>query len=103
MRLDILQVPDCPNAPLLRQRLQDAFGDVDLEVAVQVIDDPAVAVRAGMTGSPTLLVDGIDPFAEPGLAANVSCRLYRDADGRVSGAPSVSQLRQALLGQNPSR
>ncbi|WP_406689379.1 thioredoxin family protein [Saccharopolyspora sp. ID03-671] len=96
MRLDILQVPDCPNVPLLQQRLQEALGDVDVEVTVHVIDDPAAAAQAGMTGSPTLLVDGIDPFAEPGRAASVSCRLYREADGRLSGAPSVSQLRQAL-------
>ncbi|MEY9936759.1 organomercurial lyase [Streptacidiphilus sp. MAP5-3] len=49
-----------------------------------------------MHGSPTLLVDGRDPFAAPGTAATVSCRLYRSADGRVDGAPSVEALRQIL-------
>ena len=32
-----------------------------------------------MNGSPTLLVDGIDPFAGPGQLASVSCRLFRDS------------------------
>ena len=49
-----------------------------------------------MHGSPTILVDGIDPFAEPGQPASVSCRLYRHGNGQVDGAPSVSQLRQAI-------
>jgi len=49
-----------------------------------------------MHGSPTILVDGTDPFAQPGQLASVSCRLYRDSDGHVDGAPSVSQLRQAI-------
>jgi hypothetical protein len=50
-----------------------------------------------MTGSPTLLIDGHDPFAEPGSAASLSCRLYRDESGRIVGAPSVAQLRRALV------
>lgn len=50
-----------------------------------------------MRGSPTLLIDGVDPFAEPGLRPSLSCRLYHDDDGRTSGAPSASQLRQAIL------
>jgi hypothetical protein len=49
-----------------------------------------------MRGSPTMLVDGTDPFAEPGQPASVSCRLYRNSDGHIAGAPSVSQLRQAI-------
>ena len=35
-----------------------------------------------MYGSPTLLIDGVDPFAEPGQPPSMSCRLYRDDDGR---------------------
>jgi hypothetical protein len=49
-----------------------------------------------MTGSPTVLVDGADPFRVPGTGPSVSCRLYRGADGSAGGAPSVSELRAAL-------
>jgi len=49
-----------------------------------------------MHGSPTLLIDGVDPFAEPGQPPSLSCRLYRDDDGRTSGAPSAGQLRHAI-------
>jgi hypothetical protein len=49
-----------------------------------------------MTGSPTLLLDGMDPFASPGRQPGVSCCLYRDADGRLVQAPSVAQSRGVL-------
>ena len=52
--------------------------------------------RLGMTGSPTLLADGTDPFARPGLNPSISCRLYHDEQGRAVPAPSLGQLRAAL-------
>jgi hypothetical protein len=82
---------------LLEERLVQALeGRCDVLVSRQVIDDELEAARQGMHGSPTILVDGVDPFAEPGQPGTVSCRLYRDSDGRVDGAPSVSQLRQVI-------
>ena len=54
------------------------------------------AERAGMTGSPTLLADGADPFARPGQFPSLSCRLYPGEDGRPHPAPSAGQLRAAL-------
>ena len=56
-----------------------------------------------MAGSPTLLVDGLDPFGdEQGCECGVSCRLYRDENGQITPAPSVGQIRDALaLAQAP--
>jgi anaerobic selenocysteine-containing dehydrogenase len=97
MRVMVLAVPDCPNAMLLEERLAQVLdGRRNVSVSRQVIEDEQEAARQGMHGSPTILVDGTDPFAEPGQSATVSCRLYRDSDGRVCGAPSVSQLRQVI-------
>ena len=98
MRLEILQVPDCPNVRLLEQRIDSALAgtQVEVEITHRVLADAAAAADAGMTGSPTLLVDGADPFAEPGLVPSVSCRLYRADGGGIEGAPSVAALRQAL-------
>src|SRR5690349_9604231 len=97
MQLTVLAVPDCPNAPVLEERLAAVLqGREDVSVSHQLITDESEAERWGMPGSPTLLVDGIDPFAEPGQSASVSCRLYRSNDGRASGAPSAAQLRQVI-------
>jgi hypothetical protein len=56
----------------------------------------AEAARWGMRGSPTLLVDGADPFAAPGGGPAVACRLYRGEDGRLDGSPTVEALRRVL-------
>ena len=97
MHVTVLAVPDCPNVMLLEERLAQVLqGRRDVTVSRQVIPDQGEAARRGMHGSPTILVDGVDPFAGRGQPASVSCRLYRDGDGQADGAPSVSQLRQAI-------
>jgi hypothetical protein len=97
MQLTVLAVPGCPNAPVLSGRLAAVVdGRAGASVSHQVICDEDEAARWAMHGSPTLLIDGADPFAEPGQPPSMSCRLYRDDDGRTSGAPSASQLRQAI-------
>jgi hypothetical protein len=96
VHLTVLAVPVCPNVSLLEQRLTRALrGRRDVTVSRHAVADQDQAYRRGMRGSPTLLIDGIDPFAEPGQPASASCRLYRDAHGRADGAPSVRQLRNA--------
>ncbi len=97
MKLVILQVPDCPNAAVLETRLAPLLADrADIALTRQVVTGQADAERLGMTGSPTLLADGVDPFAAPGQPPSLSCRLYRDEHGRPAPVPSPSQLRAAL-------
>jgi hypothetical protein len=106
MNLEVLHVPDCPNLPPLLERLAQV---TDLPVTTRLIDTDEDAARFGMAGSPTLLIDGVDPFAPAGgCECGVSCRLYRDQDGRIVAAPSVEQLRAALAStttaeQHPTR
>jgi hypothetical protein len=93
-RLEVLHVPDCPNLPVLLERLHAV---IDLPVTTRAIDTSAAAAAAGMHGSPTLLINGHDPFpTPPGWECGVSCRLYRDEHGHPVGAPSPTQLRDAL-------
>ncbi len=75
--------------------LADALG---LEVSHQVIRTAAEAQRLGFRGSPTVLVDGTDPFASEDHAGGLTCRLYDTPNG-PAGAPTVDQLRQAMGGQ----
>lgn len=94
MKLEVLHVPDCPNLPRLLERLAQV---TDLPVTTRLIDTDEDAGRFGMAGSPTLLIDGVDPFAIDGSCeCGVSCRIYRDADGHIVEAPSTEQLRAAL-------
>jgi hypothetical protein len=95
MTLEILQVPGCPGADLLAARLAGLLAG-GARVTRRIVASQAEAERLGMTGSPTLLADGADPFAGPGLLPAVSCRLYRDEHGQPGPAPSTSQLGGAL-------
>jgi hypothetical protein len=97
MELTLLAVPGCPNITTLEQRLAAALaGRRDVVVRRREVASEQEAAQAGMHGSPTLLVDGVDPFAETGQVPSLSCRLYRDATGRTDRAPSVEALRRAL-------
>jgi hypothetical protein len=97
VHLTVLAVNDCPNVKLLEQHLERALeGHHNVTVSRHDIADQDQAARWGMNGSPTLLIDGIDPFAEPGQHASLSCRLFRDDHGHPGGAPSVRQLRKAI-------
>ena len=95
MRVQVLHVPGCPNAAVLTDRLlRLAVGPASIER--HLVPDLETAATLGMNGSPTLLIDGVDPFGRPGLRPSLSCRLYPDENGSLSGAPSVTQLRQVL-------
>lgn len=97
MRLVILHVPDCPNTAVLESRLASLVaGRPDIHITRKVITTEDQAREQGMAGSPTLLLDGSDPFARPGQQPSLSCRLYRDDDGRPGPAPSARQLLTAL-------
>jgi hypothetical protein len=97
MDVMVLAVAGCPHAALLEERLTAALAGGPAAVIIRrVITDHGEAARAGLRGSPTVLIDGWDPFAAPGQPASMSCRLYDNGPGRLEGAPSVGRLRQAI-------
>jgi hypothetical protein len=102
MRLQILHVPDCPGAEALNGVLGPLLaGRPDIEVTRQVVATEDEARRLGMTGSPTILADGTDPFPSPGQQPSLSCRLYPGEHGQLSPAPTAAQLREALTAASP--
>ncbi|MFD4177212.1 alkylmercury lyase family protein [Streptomyces anulatus] len=101
MRITVLTVADCPNARPALERVTAALDGRQAQVELVEVADESDAARLGMSGSPTILIDGTDPFAPPGAAPSISCRLYRDAAGTVSGVPDEAALRRALAGAAP--
>src|SRR6266498_986445 len=70
MELTLLTVPDCPNAAAFEERLAAALAShPGVVLRHRVVTGEREAAEAGMHGSPTLLIDGTDPFAAPGLPA----------------------------------
>ncbi|MGE5288611.1 MAG: hypothetical protein ACM3ML_15720 [Micromonosporaceae bacterium] len=93
----VLTVPGCPHAALAEERLATAIaGLAGVHVIHRVVADEQDAVVLGMRGSPTILIDGSDPFASPAEGPSLSCRLYRQADGSLAGAPAAEALREAI-------
>lgn len=88
----------CPNWEVLEQRLAEVVNDrSDVRVIRQLVETPEDAVRLGFHGSPTVLVDGIDPFADERTHVGLACRMFRTPAG-IAGSPTVEQLREAISG-----
>ncbi len=90
MRITILAVPDCPNAPVAAGRITAALAGQQASVELVEVTGEAEAARLGMTGSPTIMLDGVDPFAAAGAVPGLSCRIYRGPDGAADGRPACT-------------
>jgi hypothetical protein len=96
MDITLLYFDDCPNWRVADERLAAIAAErADLMVTRHLVDTLEEAERVGFHGSPSILVDGVDVFAEPDAGVGLSCRVYRTPDG-LAGAPTVEQLRAAL-------
>ena len=94
-RLELLYFPDCPNWPIADNRLQDVATRFGLTVEHRLVTTPQEAARASFRGSPTILIDGVDPFADGDAPVGLSCRLYPTPTG-MAGSPTVAQIEAAL-------
>jgi hypothetical protein len=97
VKLQLLYFDGCPSWQVTDSRLQEALAVVGSSVEVERvrIDTDEDARAWGFRGSPSLLVDGSDPFAAPGAVVGLSCRLYR-TDAGLAGSPTVEQLVEVL-------
>lgn len=85
----------CPHWPIVAQRLQALAVERTFEVTHRLVSTPEDAQATGFLGSPTIRVNGRDPFARGDEPFGLSCRLYQTPDG-AAGAPSLEQLCSAL-------
>ena len=97
--MELVYFGGCPNWRIVERRLQRLSTELGFELQRRAVSGPEDAEVAGMHGSPTVLVDGRDPFANAELAS-MSCRLYPTPAG-PAGSPTMAQLRRAL-GARPS-
>ncbi len=96
--LRLMYFDDCPNWRLADARLKEALDSVGADPSSVVyvrVTSAEQADAAGFRGSPTILMDGSDPFADGEAPTGLSCRIYRTPLG-VEPAPTVEQLRAVL-------
>ena len=104
MKVTIQYFDGCPHWKLaddrVRRVLEGASID-DVTLEYELIDSPERAERVGFHGSPTILVDGRDPFVTGIEQIGMSCRVFRTEDG-IQGAPTEAELRKLLLNKRPT-
>lgn len=72
------------------------LGHGSLGVSLALVESDEDAERVRFVGSPTLLLDGRDPFEEEATGGyGLSCRIYRTPEG-PAGSPTKEQLREVL-------
>ena len=94
-RLQLLYFPDCPNWQLADTRLHDVASQLGLSIEHVLVTTTEAAERLSFRGSPTILIDGIDPFAAGDEPIGLSCRIYLTPHG-YEGSPTTAQLAAAL-------
>ena len=69
---------------------------LDIDLRHQLIESVEAAEEHGFHGSPTILIDGVDPFAAEDTKVAFACRIYHTDDGHPTDAPSVGQIAEAF-------
>ena len=99
MDITLLYFDDCPGWEVADGRLGEALRIVGLDptaVRRRQITTDEEAQRARFRGSPTILLDGVDPFpGGDGGPFGLSCRLYPSESG-LAGSPTLDQLVDVL-------
>ena len=103
--IEVLHIAECPGwvptLALLRQALAE-LGLAGTSVSARLIATPDEARNTGFAGSPTVLINGIDPFPSSSRTDELACRVYRNADG-LSPHPSLGDLVEAVRPLGRSR
>ena len=99
-KVELVYEKSCPNIQAARINLLQAFSELKLapkwlEWEVSEADIPAYVLNLG---SPTILVNGKDVSGTTEDGHDLSCRVYTDADGNISGVPTVGMIKNALSG-----
>ena len=98
MDVRLLYFDGCPHWAVAEERLRSALHSVGRDkeaIQLVVVETPEDVVRLGFIGSPTILLDGRDPFATGYEQAAMACRVFSTPEGRA-GSPTVGQLVEAL-------
>jgi len=94
----LLYFADCPNWKQAHRRVRQALREVgapEAALTLRRVETDEEAQHLAFHGSPTVRINGADPFADPAAPVGLACRVYRSATG-LTGAPTVEELTAAL-------
>lgn len=96
MNVTLLYFDECPHWMIADGHLR-ALAAEDPEVMIErrIVDTVEEAEAARFRGSPSIIVDGVDPFGDPDEPVGLSCRMYQTPHG-LAGSPTLDQLRTVI-------
>lgn len=98
MKLELLYFEGCPNWEVAAERLDGIAVRRGLTVERRRVTTSAEAEAAQFRGSPTILIDGNDPWALGHDSFGLACRMYQTPEG-PAGSPTTEQLEAAIDAQ----
>lgn len=103
MDVTLLYFADCPNWQTTEAHLENLRAEYGFNLRKRPIRSVEEAEQVELRGSPTVLIDGVDPYPNPHAPSGLACRLYHGPDG-LTGTPTEAMLRAALSGpRRPAR
>jgi hypothetical protein len=94
VRVELFYFDGCSSWEVAEERLTEALriaGRDDITVQRRLVETAEQAEDAGFTGSPTIRIDGTDPFATGTEQVALACRVYPSSAG-LAGSPTTEQL-----------
>jgi hypothetical protein len=102
MDVSLLYFDGCPNRHATLTLLESLLAEEAWDGTIDLVnvDSPERAEELRFRGSPTVLIDGVDPFLDTEAPVGLSCRIYPTDEG-YRGTPPEPELRVAIaLGSN---
>ncbi|MGI9049884.1 MAG: ABC transporter permease [Rubrobacteraceae bacterium] len=105
MHIELFYFDGCPTYRVAEKTLREALAEEGIEAAVELVavNTNEEARRLQFPGSPTIRLDGRDPFPTPEQhERGLGCRLYATPEG-PKGSPTVGMIRTALGGNRSEK
>lgn len=94
--MTLLYFDDCPHWMVADGHLRTLAADnPEMVIERRIVDTIEEAEAARFRGSPSIIVDGVDAFADPSDPVGLSCRMYQTPHG-PAGSPTLDQLRTVI-------
>ena len=95
MHVTLMYADGCPNWEITDQRLRLLKYELRYTLEYAKVESPEQSQPVDFLGSPTVLVDGTDPFTNGDNPTGPACRVYATPAG-LQGSPTLEQLRAVM-------
>ena len=98
MRIELLYFSGCPTYRNAEEDVRRALAETGVEAELELVEvnSHEEARRLGFPGSPTVRIDGRDPFPIPKRGeGGLTCRVYATPEG-IKGTPTAAMLQEVL-------